>query len=430
MLHRIKRNLIILNTVLTGITLTIIVLGMCYINIRQIRETYKNDFLKLQDTIVYKLQNDNSISNEWLSKLEVDNRAIIYIEDNGRPFFFKGAWTPSLPRAALVNKAKEEALSEGIDTTVNTIFSYKNSSSIILLSGADKEPAFAVVCKIPVKKGCLNLVLIQFRPNEKARIGMQIAIYLGINLAGCFVLFLISWYFVGKVLKPAEESQRKQNEFIAAASHDLRTPLAVIQSNATTLLLGGSDEMHFLPKIIEECKRMSILIGDMLILASSDARTWQIRKEELQTESYLIDLYDTYSALCRKKEHQLLLDFPEDVLPKIKADKGRLTQIIGILIDNAICYSPFGSSIILRPYVKKSSFCIEVEDHGNGIPKEKREKIFDRFYQEDQSRSDNTHFGLGLSVAKELIELQGGRIYVKDTPQQGATFVVEIPYSA
>jgi Signal transduction histidine kinase len=430
MLHKIKRNLIILNTVLTGITLSIIVLGICYINIRQIKEGYRSDFLELQDTIVYKLQNDYTISNEWLSKLEVENRAVIYIEDNGRPFFFKGAWTPSVPRETLVDKAKEEALSEGIDTTVNTVFSYKNSSSIISLSGADKEPAFAVVCKIPVKKGCLNLVLIGFRPNENSKIGMQIAFYLGIDLAGCFVLFLISYYFVGKVLKPAEESQRKQNEFIAAASHDLRTPLAVIQSNATTLLIGGADEKRFLPKIIEECKRMSVLIGDMLILASSDARTWQIRKEEVQTESYLIDLYDTYSALCRKKEYQLLLDFPEEALPKIYADKGRLTQIIGILIDNAVSYSPAGSSITLRPYVKKASFCIDVEDHGKGIPKEKREKIFDRFYQEDKSRNDNTHFGLGLSVAKELIELQGGRIYVKDTPQQGATFVVELPYSA
>lgn len=430
MLHKIKRNLIILNTVLTGITLSIIVLGICYINIRQIKEGYRSDFLELQDTIVYKLQNDYTISNEWLSKLEVENRAVIYIEDNGRPFFFKGAWTPSVPRETLVDKAKEEALSEGIDTTVNTVFSYKNSSSIISLSGVDKEPAFAVVCKIPVKKGCLNLVLIQFRPNEKSKIGMQIAFYLGMDLAGCFVLFLISYYFVGKVLKPAEESQRKQNEFIAAASHDLRTPLAVIQSNATTLLIGGADEKRFLPKIIEECKRMSVLIGDMLILASSDARTWQIRKEEVQTESYLIDLYDTYSALCRKKEHQLLLDFPEEALPKIYADKGRLTQIIGILIDNAVSYSPVGSSITLRPYVKKAYFCIDVEDHGKGIPKEKREKIFERFYQEDKSRNDNTHFGLGLSVAKELIELQGGRIYVKDTPQQGATFVVELPYSS
>jgi signal transduction histidine kinase len=256
---------------------------------------------------------------------------------------------------------------------------------------------------------------------------MQIILYLGIDLLGCFALFLVSCFFVGKVLKPVEESQKRQNEFIAAASHDLRTPLAVIQTNASALLIEGVDNQRFVPKIKAECRRMSRLISDMLILASSDAKTWQIQKEDINTESYLIDLYDTFYELCRKKNHVLKLDLPEENLPVIHSDKGRLTQIIGILIDNAVCYSPEESSITLSPYIRRSSFCLEVEDHGCGISKEQKEKIFNRFYCVDKSRNDNTHFGLGLSVAKELIELHGAKIYVKDTEGGGATFLLEIP---
>jgi signal transduction histidine kinase len=109
------------------------------------------------------------------------------------------------------------------------------------------------------------------------------------------------------------------------------------------------------------------------------------------------------------------------------ADKDRLTQILGILIDNALSYSPKESTITLRPYQKKNVFLLEVEDHGIGISREQKKYIFNRFYQADPARNDTSHFGLGLSVAKELTELMGGKINVKDTLGGGSTFVIELP---
>lgn len=427
MLHKIKRKLIILNTVLTGIILSVVVIGAGYINLAQIKNNNRKDFAELRDTIVSKLQSETSISNSWMSKLEVKHNAIIHIEDNGVPFFFKGAWNPSTSRDIMINKAKKAARAEGIDTAVYTISSYKNSSSILDIRGNHKEAAYAVVCIIPDDNGYISLTLIQFRPHERVQTFVYLIAFTGIDLLGIFALFLVSCYFVGKVVKPAEESQKRQNEFIAAASHDLRSPLAVIQSNASALLMDEAQVKRFVPKIIEECTRMSRLIGDMLILASSDAKTWHIEKEEIDTESYLIERYDAFCTLCNKRKHSLFLDFPEEALPTINVDKGRFTQVLGILIDNAISYSPEESQITLRPYVKKSSFFIEVEDHGSGISREQKEKIFNRFYRADQSRNNTEHFGLGLSVAKELMELQNGKIYVKDTIGGGATFVLELP---
>lgn len=427
MLHKIKRNLIILNTVLTSIILSIVITIVGYININQIKNNKLKEFSELSETIEYKLQNERIISNSWLSKLEAKYKAIISIEDNGEPFLYRGSWEPLTSRYIMIKKAKEAALSEGIDTKGYTISSRQNKSSVHIIKGNHKENAFASVCIIPKEAGYMSLTLIQFHPREKIQILMQIILYMTITILGSFSLFLVSCFFVGKVLKPAVESQKRQNEFIAAASHDLRSPLAVIQTNASALLIEGADKKHFLPKIIDECTRMSRLIGDMLILATSDAKTWQIRKEVIDSESYLIDLYDSLSAFCSKKNHKLALDLPDNPLPQLHIDKDRLTQVLGILIDNAISYSPEGSCITIRPYIKKSLFRIEVEDHGCGITREQKEKIFHRFYRVDKSRNDNTHFGLGLSVAKELMELQSGKIFAKDTLEGGATFVLEFP---
>jgi signal transduction histidine kinase len=416
-----------MNTAITCIILSIVIIGAYWINISQYKQNNLDNFKELQDSIIYKCQTDNTIKNAWLSNLESKNKLIIHIEDNGIPFFFRGSWTPSTKRDVMIKKAQKAALKEGVDTTQYTTASYKNSTSIFQLTGNHDEPTYASVSIIPTENGYMSLTLIQFFPHERTKIYLQILLYVGIDLIGSFALFLVSCFFVNKALKPVVESQMKQNEFIAAASHDLRSPLAVIQTNSTALLIEGAEPKRFIPKIIEECNRMSRLISDMLILASSDAKTWHIQREEIDTETYLIDLYDSFSSLCQKKEHTLTLDFPENSLPKIYADKGRLTQVLSILLDNAISYSPIKSTITLRPYLKKSSFYLEVEDHGIGISKEEKETVFDRFYRVDRSRNDNSHFGLGLSIAKELMELQNGKIFVKDTMNGGTTFVIELP---
>lgn len=426
MLHKLRIHLIRLYTVMTYIILSIIVFGVCYLNIEQIKKNSLENFEKIKDTIIDKLETDTIIDNVWLSKLESSNKLLIHIEDNGIPFFFQGSWKPSTSRVHMITVAKKAAFKEGINTSVSSLHSKKMVSSVLHLRGIQSETALSYVCILPNKNGYLSLTLVQFFPGENNMILKEVFFYLCLDLLGGFALFLVSWFFVNRALKPVEESQRKQNEFIAAASHDLRSPLAVIQSNATSLLIDGADPHRFVPKIVDECNHMSRLINDMLILASSDAKSWQIKKEQIDTETYLIDLYDSFTSYCQKNEHELFLDLPDATLPPIYVDKGRLTQVLGILIDNAINYSPSKSTITLRPYIKKNSFCIEVEDHGIGIPTNEKDAVFDRFYRSDKARNDNTHYGLGLSVAKELIELQNGKINIRDTLNGGTTFLIKL----
>ncbi len=427
MLFKLKKQLIILNTIITSFILSIVIIGACDGIIKQIKKNSLDSFVNLQDTITYRLQSENIINDAWVAELEAAYKLIIHIEDNGLPFFFKGSWiSPSL-RETMIDEAKKEALLEGIDTTVYSIHSDKVRSSIFNLNSNQTTPVYGSVCLIPNDNGYMSLTLIQYRPNEKLQINRQVILFIGINILGIFALFLVSCFFINKALKPVVDSQKRQTEFIAAASHDLRSPLAVIQTNASALLIDGTDPKRFVPIIIKECTRMSRLIHDMLILASSDSKTWIVQKEVIDTDTYLIDLYDSFSSLCQKKEHNLTIDFLQDTLPQIYADKDHLTQVLSILIDNAISYSPVKSNIILRPYQKKASFFIEVEDHGIGITKEQKEYIFNRFYRADNSRNDNSHFGLGLSVAKELIELQNGKISMKNTVDGGSTFMIELP---
>lgn len=426
MLHKLKKHLIILNTIISSFILTVVIIGACSINIKQIKKSNLDDFVNLQETIEYRLQTERIIKDTWVAELEATNKMIIHIEDNGMPFFFKGSWNSSSPREVLIEKIKKEALSEGIDTTKYSILSDKTHSSVFNFND-HKVPAYASICIIPTENSFMSLTLIQFLPNERTQIYKQVLLFIAIDILGTFALSLVSYFFVNKALKPVEENQKRQNEFLTAASHDLRSPLAVIQTNASALLIDGTDLNRFVPIIVQECTRMSRLISDMLILAMADSKTWFIQKESIDTDTYLINLYDSFSSLCQKTEHSLSIDFLQDTLPVIYADKDRLTQILGILLANAISYSPAKSSITLRPYQKKSSFFLEVEDHGIGITKEQKELIFNRFYRVDKSRNDTSHFGLGLSIAKELIELQHGKISLKDTLNGGSTFIIELP---
>ncbi len=429
MLQKLRKRLILFDTVITCSILSVVVFGACYINITQLRENTLKQFANLRDTIEYKLQTEDTVTHTWLSEMEASSQLIIHLEENASPFFFKGSWRPSTNRTDMIAKVKALARSEGIDTSALSVSFDKRRSTVFSLQGEHKDAALACVSIIPARNSFVSLTLIQFIPDLHTLIHRQLLLFTVIDILGCLLLLLVSFLFVNKALRPVEESRKKQNEFVAAASHDLRSPLAVIQTSATALLIEGSDPHRFVPKIVTECNRMSRLIGDMLILASSDSKSWILQQSQFDSESYLIDLFDTFASVCKKSRHQLSLALPEEPLPQLVADKDRLTQVLGILIDNAVFYSPEESTVILRPYKKKKTFILEVEDHGIGITGEQKPFVFDRFYRADHSRRDASHFGLGLSVAKELVELMGGKIQVKDSAGGGSIFCVELPLS-
>ena len=123
----------------------------------------------------------------------------------------------------------------------------------------------------------------------------------------------------------------------------------------------------------------------------------------------------------------LFIDLPEEPLAPYLLDKGRISQVLDILLDNAASYVPAGGTVRLSLSEEKENLCFTVSDNGPGIPESARKNIFQRFYRVDSSRKDKHHFGLGLSIAKEIISLHGGSIRISETPGGGATFTITLP---
>ncbi len=244
----------------------------------------------------------------------------------------------------------------------------------------------------------------------------------------CALLFLVSRLFVGKAVAPVEAALQSQKEFIASASHELKSPLAVIQANAETLDFEKSDPASEQKRnvILGECSRMSELIRSLLSLAASDAGRWSMDMRSSDVDTLLIEVWEEYAQPAQKRNLRLDLNI-EEHYPRLICDKDHIKQALGILLDNAISYSPPGLSIEMGANVTEKSMIFYVVDHGPGIAEKVKDKIFQRFYSGDVSRTDKNHYGLGLSIASEIVKLHHGIILLKDTPGGGCTFEIQLP---
>lgn len=172
---------------------------------------------------------------------------------------------------------------------------------------------------------------------------------------------------------------------------------------------------------------MSKLIKDMLLLASSDSGTRNINKTMVNIDTLLIALYEAYEPICGQKEMPLDTDFMDVHFPIVYTDRECLFQILSIFMDNAISHSGTQASIQIKATLSRKAITISVIDHGQGISAEDKPYIFDRFYCADKSHTDKSHFGLGLSIAKELAEFLSADVGIKNTEGGGATFFLTLP---
>ena len=252
----------------------------------------------------------------------------------------------------------------------------------------------------------------------------QLPMYLAIWIVTLLCVSLVSRFLLKKALEPTERVMQSQKEFVASASHELKAPLAVIVANVENMQHEAQNEglQGNLKVIDSECMRMSRLIKDMLLLASSDAEKWTIHTSEVNVDTLLISLYEAYEPRCMKKKIKLTLDLGEELFPVIMTDKERLFQLLSIYLDNALHYSPEGKEIQIRVDMSSKELTFWIVDHGIGVEEKAKPFIFDRFYCADQSHTDKSHFGLGLSSAKELARMLQGKIGMEDTPGGGASF--------
>ena len=228
-----------------------------------------------------------------------------------------------------------------------------------------------------------------------------------------------------------QELEQSRRDLFAAISHDLRTPLASIRVMVEALADGVVDDdltrTRYLKTMGAQTQQLSVLIDDLFELATIDAGELSLRLELLKVEDVLAETVDTFQAQAERAHIRLCFE-PDNDTPPISADPRRLSRVLYNLLQNAMRYTPADGTITLRTHATVGAVTVEVSDTGDGIAAADAPRVFDRFYRGEKSRSrEFGGSGLGLSIARGIVEAHGGRIWVKDSVGPGATVAFSIP---
>lgn len=237
-----------------------------------------------------------------------------------------------------------------------------------------------------------------------------------------------------RMAREVKASRQAQRDFVANVSHELKTPLTSIQGFAQAIMEGAASDPEAQARavriIYEEATRMSRLVQDLLELARMDAGQLELRRAPVDVRALVESLAERMRL--RADEASLRLTAQVEGAPRVLADGDRLAQVLGNLVDNAIKHTPVGGEVCLSAQQRQTAdgptVEIAVTDTGSGIPPEDLERIFQRFYQVDKSRSGRrAGWGLGLAIARELVEAMGGHIRAESVQGLGSRFTVTLP---
>lgn len=428
MFSTLRKKLISVYILSTGLILTVVLAAaFCFhaaSAYRQQEASFQNHLFNLSA----QLQSSSIFSDSELARLELQSRLLISIEENGDELFFSGAYEPQTSRDALIQKVEDAARLEGISTSSAPISSEMIRSSLFRIEGDHGDPYLASLLITRMENGYKKLVLLADQTAFRSSLIRTGFLYLLIDASGILLLFFTGRLFVSHAIKPAEVSHEKQKAFVSAASHELRSPLAVIQTSAAAIADSPEQSARLAATIQNECQRGGRLISSLLLLASADEKRIPVKNSLFELDELLLNLLETYDPLCRSRGGRLLLKLPDSTLPRVRKDEDLCRQILVILLDNALSYGishsgrPQSDRITLRASITSGCVSVTVEDHGPGLSDTEKGLVFDRFYRKDKSRNQKEHFGLGLSIAAELAALQQIKLSVEDTPGGGCTF--------
>ena len=278
-----------------------------------------------------------------------------------------------------------------------------------------------------VVSGDVQLAFLDITDSSKTLTQLLITFVL-VGIAMLFILFGVSSYFANHSIRPIEDNWDKQKQFVADASHELKTPLAIISANTDALLANGEETVNSQKKWIDyiqsEARRMGKLVNDMLYLAKVED-TYEDQMP-FDLSNAVVDVIASVEALVFEKGIHLTQTIEPSLI--VKGDSEKIKQAFLILLDNATKYTPkYGWVDISLKRSRNLAVC-SVQNSGEGIPPDKLPRVFDRFYRSDPSRSQETGgYGLGLSIARTIVERSGGSISAESTERSNTfTFMLKI----
>lgn len=244
-----------------------------------------------------------------------------------------------------------------------------------------------------------------------------------------FVFFAISVLLSTWILKPVEKSWQQQNRFVSDASHELRTPITVILANLNILSSKKDDliktQYQWIDNTKEEANRMKQLVDELLFLARSDDSQNKLVFSKIDLSELLLSRILSFEALAFEKGIRLDYDISDDL--NIIGHEGNVKQLISILLDNAMKYCGDKGSVYLKAFSLKGRTYVLVKNSGDLIDAEDLKHIFERFYRTDKSRSRTEGgYGLGLAIAKTIVDNMYGKISVLSDKENGTVFKLEL----
>ncbi len=280
-----------------------------------------------------------------------------------------------------------------------------------------------------------------------------LAVLLSLGSLSAVLLGGGGWWLAGRSLQPAERAWRQQQAFVANASHELRTPLTLIRASAEVLgrsLPATGDDRSLVDDILSECDHTSRLVGDLLLLSRLDSVQLELRREPVRLTELFADLARQFGRLAAAREVLFQIDDSSagGAPLLVQADPTRLRQVLLALLDNALRHTPPGGSISLaarrdgplalhdggRRWDRslpgtRLPVAIVVSDSGEGIAAEDLPHVFERFYRAGASGGAGGEggAGLGLALAKALVEAQGGRMAIESQQGLGTRVTIGLP---
>ena len=396
-----------LSYMLTSCTLLLIVLltvgVLLYQNlIQNTKRTIRYDLSRY----VEQLSAEHWIDHTFFGKEEVENDYVIYILDCNKQTLFQGSLLDPKERALLWSEIEENEIT------------FSQSTSINLLS------RFFYVFRHESEDGLIQCYICKDLKTVRETLILYLLI-LGIGfIIGCILLYFASLRMAMGSVKPIRENMENQIAFVHAASHELKSPLAVIRTNNSACTADAENRDKYHKIIDDECQRMAKLISELLFVASGNQGSRYIKRIPERPDTILIRCYEDMLPLVSSAGMPLSIDLGEQEFGNILVDKDRILQVLQTLVGNAIAYGASEKGILLQLQKEKKQISFIVRDYGKGISPRQADHIFDRFYRGNEDRSEKDHFGLGLSIAKQLTTDMGGRIYLQHLDEPGASFVV------
>jgi signal transduction histidine kinase len=265
--------------------------------------------------------------------------------------------------------------------------------------------------------------------DQQRALGHLLAVLLGLGAASTLVVGGASGWLAGRSLRPAQQAWDRQQAFVANAGHELRTPLTLMRASAEVaqrhLPPGATEGRELLGDVLQECDHMSRLVEDLLLLSRLDAGRLPLSLTPVPLAGLLADVQRQVGRLAAAHNISVIGDPAGGVA---RADATRLRQVLLILLDNALRYTPPGGTINLSAVPQGRQVAIQVADTGAGIAPEHLPHLFERFYRADPAHNPNSGgTGLGLAIAQALIQAQHGQIQVTSRPGAGTCVTVLLP---